>query len=230
MTVAKKLIYILSDERDIFNTVKPILSNEGFVVRAFNDERSALSTFGETAPDMLIIDIGASGIDELAVCSSIRQKSVIPIILISSLNTEPDIIAGLTAGCDDYLTKPFGSLMLIATVNSLFRRTELDRATMFADNITCVSDIELDEVNMQAFFGDRSVLLTAMEFSLLQYLAVSKGRSVSRRELLDKVWGFENEVETRATDDMMKRIRKKLRDAGSCLKIETVRGFGFKIV
>lgn len=82
---------------------------------------------------------------------------------------------------------------------------------------------------MQVEYNGRNIGLTGMEFSFLYYLAENKSRAVSRSELLDKVWGFENEVETRATDDMLKRIRKKLTDAGSDLKIETVWGFGFKI-
>ncbi len=228
--MAKNLIYIVGDKTDMHDTVKAVLVSEGYEVKAFSDEHSAFSAFSENAPDMLIIDVGTSGANWSSVCSSFRRKSNIPIIIMSAQKTEADIIAGLASGCDDYLIKPCSSLVLIGRIKSLFRRIELDKATVFTDNITYVSDIILDVGSKQAFIGEKNIKLTAMEFSFLFYLANNKSRSISRRELLDKVWGFENEVETRATDDMMKRIRKKLSNAGSSLKIETVWGFGFKIV
>jgi two-component system, OmpR family, response regulator len=229
MTVVKKLIYIVGGTADIIESLRTVPGSDGFAVRAFPNGQSAFLSFHETAPDMLIIDICAFGSDERALCSSLRQKSSIPIILISARNAEADIIAGIASGCDDYLVRPFSPIMLIARIKALFRRVELDKAAVFADNITRISDITLDRVNSQAFIGEKSVFLTAMEFNLLLYLTDNKSRPVSRRELLDKVWGFENEVETRAPDDMMKRIRKKLKDADAALKIETVRGFGFRI-
>lgn len=105
----------------------------------------------------------------------------------------------------------------------------MDKSTSEKSNVIKICDITINADTRQAEFNGKDIGLTGMEFSLLYYLAINKNKAISRSELLDKVWGFESEVETRATDDMVKRIRKKLSDSGSTLKIETVWGFGFKI-
>ncbi|HOJ10176.1 MAG TPA: response regulator transcription factor [Clostridiales bacterium] len=225
----KKLIYIADDEVNICNIIKSFLIKEGYEVEAFNEGGSLLDTFNKRHADMLIIDIMMPGIDGFSLCTSIRQKSNVPIIIVSAKDTEPDKIAGLSLGSDDYLTKPFSPLELIARVKSIFRRIELDKAYAGNNESIRISDILIDPNNKQVEFGGKNIGLTRMEFNLLYYLAENTNRAVGRSELLDKVWGFENEVETRATDDMVKRIRKKLSDAGSVLKIDTVWGFGFKI-
>jgi len=178
---------------------------------------------------MLVIDIMMPEIDGFSLCSLIRQISSVPIIIVSAKDTEPDKIAGLTLGSDDYLTKPFSPMELIARVKSIFRRIELDKTRIGSNQIIKISDVSINPYTKQAELNGKNIGLTGMEFSLLFYLAENKNRAISRNELLDKIWGFENEVETRATDDMIKRIRKKLSDAGSILKIDTVWGFGFKI-
>jgi len=225
----KKLIYIADDEINICNIIKSFLIKEGFEVETFNDGRSILEAFNTRPADMLVLDIMMPEIDGFSLCSSIRQKSSVPIIIVSAKDTEPDKIAGLTLGSDDYLTKPFSPMELIARVKSIFRRIELDKAHIGNNQIINILDISINTNIKQAEFDGKSIGLTGMELTLLQYLVDNRNRAISRSELLDKVWGFENEVETRATDDCIKRIRKKLSDSGSVLKIETVWGFGFKI-
>ncbi|MGE5633088.1 MAG: response regulator transcription factor [Caulobacteraceae bacterium] len=227
--MGKKSIYIADDEINICNIIKSFLIKEGYEAETFNDGQSILEAFNAKPADMLVIDIMMPGMDGYSLCSQIRQKSAVPIIIVSAKDTEPDKIAGLTLGCDDYLTKPFSPMELIARIKSIFRRIELDKANADTGEIVEVADITINYSTKQAEFSNRDIGLTGMEFSLLYYLAVNKNRAISRSELLDKVWGFENEVETRATDDMIKRIRKKLSDTGSALKIETVWGFGFKL-
>jgi DNA-binding response OmpR family regulator len=168
-------------------------------------------------------------IDGFSLCSTIRRQSTVPIIIVSAKDTEPDKIAGLTLGSDDYLTKPFSPMELIARIKSIFRRIELDKTKNDTVQEIRIGDIVINTDKKQAEFNGKNIGLTGMEFNLLYYLAQNKNKAVSRSELLDKVWGFENFVETRATDDMIKRLRKKLSDSGSALKIETVWGFGFKV-
>jgi DNA-binding response OmpR family regulator len=225
----KKLIYIADDEANICNIIKSFLIKEGFDVETFKDGRSIFEAFIDREADMLIIDVMMPEIDGYSLCSLIRPKSSVPIIIVSAKDTEPDKIAGLTLGSDDYLTKPFSPMELIARIKSIFRRIELDKTHIQSYEPMYIYDISINPSVKQAELGNKSLGLTGMEFSLLYYLTINKNRAVSRKELLDKVWGFENEVETRATDDMIKRIRKKLLDAGSTLKIDTVWGFGFKI-
>lgn len=225
----KKLIYVADDEVNICNIIKSFLIKEGYEVEAFHDGRSILEAFNKRPADMLIIDIMMPEIDGFSLCSSIRQKSRVPMVIVSAKDTDPDKIAGLTLGSDDYLTKPFSPMELIARVKSIFRRIDLDKATTGNNQCIDIFDIRMNPNTKQAEFNGKSIGLTGMEFNLLYYLSVNKNRAVSRSELLDKVWGFECEVETRATDDMIKRIRRKLADAGSILKIDTVWGYGFKI-
>lgn len=229
ISVNKKLIYIADDEINICNIIKSFLIKEGYDVETFSDGRSVLEAFNANKADMLVIDIMMPGMDGFSLCSAIRQKSSVPIIIVSAKDTEPDKIAGLTLGSDDYLTKPFSPMELIARVKSIFRRVDLDKTHTETSEKIKISDVIINIDTKQAEYDGRNIGLTGMEFSLLYYLAVNKNRAVSRSELLDKIWGFENEVETRATDDMIKRIRKKLSDTGSELKIDTVWGFGFKI-
>lgn len=225
-----KLIYIADDEVNILNIIRSFLIKEGYEVKAFSDGESLLEAFNSEPADMLIVDIMMPGIDGYSICSQIRQVSSVPIIIVSAKDTEPDKIAGLTLGCDDYLTKPFSPMELIARIRSVFRRIEMDKAQSDIDKVIKTSDLVIDHNIKKVKCNDKDIGLTGMEFSLLYYLAINMNRAVSRSELLDKVWGFENEVETRATDDMIKRIRKKLADSGSALKIDTVWGFGFRFI
>jgi len=223
----KKLIYIADDEINICNIIKSFLVKEGYDVETFTDGRSILEAFNKKPADLLVIDIMMPEIDGFSLCSTIRRQSSVPIIIVSAKDTEPDKIAGLTLGSDDYLTKPFSPMELIARIKSIFRRIELDKMHNDSVREIRIGDIVINVDKKQAEFNGKNIGLTGTEFNLLYYLAKNKNRAVSRSELLDKVWGFENYVETRATDDTIKRLRKKLSDSGSSLKI--VWGFGFKV-
>lgn len=225
----KKLIYIADDEINICNIIKSFLVKEGFDVEIFNNGKTLLDAFNKNQADMLILDIMMPEIDGYALCSLIRLKSHVPIIIVSAKDTEADKITGLKLGGDDYLTKPFSPLELIARINSIFRRIDLDKTPANNTNIIKLSDVLVNFDTKQVDVNGNPLNLTVMELSLLYYLMKNKNRAISRKELLDKVWGFENTVETRATDDMIKRIRKKLSDADSELKIDTIWGFGFTI-
>ncbi len=227
MAMDKKLIYIADDEINICNIIKSFLIQESFEVITFSNGKALLEAFDKKQPQLIIMDIMMPEIDGFSLCSIIRAKSAVPIIIISARDTEPDKIAGLTLGADDYLTKPFSMMELTARIKSIFRRINLDNSNL--DINTQVLDITMDPNLRQACLKDVSLELTNMEFNLLYYLGSNKNRAVSRKELLDKLWGFEEDVETRAADDMIKRIRKKLADAGSSLSIETIRGYGFTI-
>lgn len=225
----KKLIYIADDEINICNIIKSFLVKDGFDVEIFNDGRSVLDAFNKKQADMLILDIMMPEIDGYALCSLIRLKSYVPIIIVSAKDTESDKIAGFKLGGDDYLTKPFSPMELIARINSIFRRINFDKPSTSTSKIVKSFDVLINFDTKQATVNGIPLNLTVMELSLLYYLIKNKNRAISRDELLDKIWGFENKVETRATDDMIKRIRKKLSNSESELKIDTIWGFGFTI-
>jgi DNA-binding response OmpR family regulator len=222
-----KLIYIADDEINICNIIKSFLLKEGCEVTIFNDGYLLLEAFNKKEADMLLVDIMMPKIDGFSLCSLIRRKSSVPIIFISAKDTEPDKIAGLNLGADDYLTKPFSPMELIARIKSIFRRIEIERRAHEESPVINILDMSVNINTKQAEISGRNIGLTAREFSLIYYLIRNKNKVISRNELLYKIWGFENDIETRAADDMIKRIRKKLSDVNSIFQIETVRGFGF---
>lgn len=224
-----KRIYIADDEVNICNIIRSFLWKDGYEVEIFGDGYALLDAFRIKPADMVIIDIMMPEMDGYTLCSSIREISRVPVIFVSAKDTESDKIAGLTLGGDDYLTKPFSPMELLARVKALFRRIEMDQTSTRGNRKLTVGDLVLSPDLNQAMKSGESLNLTGMEFSLLYYLADNRERAISRGELLDKIWGFESEVETRATDDMVKRIRKKLGTAESDIGIETVWGFGFKL-
>lgn len=223
-----KLVYIADDEVNILNIIKVFLEREGFEVETFTDGRQLLEAFRRRPASLLVIDVMMPEMDGYSLCAAIRQISPVPIIIVSAKDTEADRIAGLTIGSDDYLTKPFSPLELVARVKALLRRVELDTQPE-KSKVLQVADVVIDPNAKTVTCKGQEVPLTQLEFALLHYMVMNRYRAVSRAELLDKVWGYETAVETRATDDAVKRIRAKLAKAGSSLKIDTVWGFGFRI-
>ena len=167
----KKLIYIADDEINICNIIKSFLIKDGFDVEIFNDGRSILEAFNKKQADMLILDIMMPEIDGYALCSLIRLKSCVPIIIVSAKDTESDKIAGLKLGGDDYLTKPFSPLELIARINSIFRRIDLDKTPTNNNQIVKISDILINfdtkqvEVNGNPFKSySNGIIITLLPY------------------------------------------------------------------
>ena len=224
-----KIIYIADDEKKIQDLIKMFLKKEGYEVEVFSDGSTLLEAFKKKPADMLILDIMMPKLDGLTLCSEIRKDSNVPIIMISAKDSEGDKIAGLTLGSDDYMTKPFSPVELVLRVNSIFRRIEFQNVKTIEEDFINVLDVTIYPEGRSAICNGIDLKLTPIEFNLILYLAKRANKGVSREELLTRVWGYESEVDTRATDDMIKRIRKKLINSGSTLKIETLWGFGFMI-
>ncbi|MDP2813411.1 MAG: response regulator transcription factor, partial [Erysipelotrichaceae bacterium] len=149
------------------------------------------------------------------------------IIIVSALDSELDRITGITLGSDDYLVKPFSPVELVARVKALFRRVDLDRKVVSAD-ILVVGDMRINVKSRDCWIDQKKVDLTPTEIALLTYMFQHADQAVSRQQLLKHVWGVEWDADTRATDDILKRLRKKLVD--SRVKVESVWGFGFRLV
>ncbi len=224
-----KKIYVADDEENIRNLIQMFLQKEGFQVQCFADGETLLKAFLKESADMVIIDIMMPGLDGFEVCSSLRRKSNVPIIMVSARDTEADRITGITLGSDDYLVKPFSPSELVVRVKSLFRRIEMDRKVLDKANDTSMGNLTILPHQKCALVNGKNLDLTLTELSLLLYLLQNRDRAVSREELLNQVWGYESEVETRATDDTVKRLRRKLALKESNVEIETVWGFGFKL-
>lgn len=223
-----KTIYIADDEQNIRELISSFLKSEGFNVEAFSNGDDLLESFMAKPADMVILDIMMPGTDGLSLCTRIRQKSYVPIIIVSARDSEMDRITGITLGSDDYLTKPFSPMELVARVKALFRRLNLGKASIEIETVS-MGDIKINISTREAKCNNKPMDLTPTELALMIYLIQNNERAVSRGELLKNVWKFDFEVDTRAADDVVKRLRKKLLSAGSSVKIQSVWGFGFKI-
>lgn len=224
----KKSIYIADDESNIRNLVQTFLEREGYEVTAFPDGESLLRHFSTNPADLVILDVMMPGRDGFFICSDIRKISNVPIIMLTARDSDADYISGLSLGSDDYFTKPFSPIKLVTKVKAIFRRAEADiKSSEHADENLHFEDITIMTKTKSATCGDEDLQLTPNEFSLLTYLMINQDRAVSRAELLDRIWGYETEVETRVADDTVKRLRKKL--TGSHVVIKTVWGYGFRL-
>jgi len=224
----KRTVYIADDEVNIRNLIQLFLTNGGYEVRAFSNGDDLLREFLIAPCDLVILDVMMPGTDGLSLCNQIRQKSQAFIIIVSARDSELDRIAGITLGSDDYLTKPFSPMELVARVNALFRRLELSYSSNTPElihfcNFVINTSSRLAEVDSHPFD------LTPMEYELMLYLMKNSSRAVSRDELLKNVWKFDFDADTRATDDVIKRLRRKLDVSGAKLRIESVWGFGFRL-
>ncbi len=222
-------IYAADDELNIRNLIKLFLENAGFTVEVFENGEALLKRFGEKPSDLVILDIMMPGRDGFEICTEIRKISTAPIIMLTARTGETDYIAGLTLGSDDYFTKPFSPMSLVTRVKAIFRRMEMDGVQREKGTPPLFHDLTVDRALKTILFNDKPLDFTPTEYEMVAFLVENSGRAVGRSELLNKVWGYGSEVETRATDDAVKRIRKKLTACGSETLIETVWGFGFKL-
>lgn len=221
-----RTIYVADDEKNIRNIISGFLISDGFTVKAYENGDDLLAEFLQNPCDMVILDIMMDGTDGLSICSQIRQKNNVPIIIVSARDSELDRITGIMLGGDDYLVKPFSPIELVARVKAIFRRIQLDRQGT-PEAVIRYGDITLNVPTRESLLNGSRLDLTPTEFALMSYLFQNSERAVSREELLKNVWKFDFEADTRATDDVLKRLRKKI--ASSTVRIESVWGFGFKL-
>ncbi len=220
-----KRIYIADDDKNIRELIARFLKNDGFETETFDNGDGLLRAFLTRPADMLILDIMMPGTDGLALCAQVRESSDVPIIIVSARDSELDRINGITTGSDDYMVKPFSPMELVTRVKAIFRRTDAVRAPSCHE--LSFGPLRIAEAERQAYLGGEKLDLTPTELSFMAYLIRHIGRAISRDELLRAVWRFEAEVDTRATDDVVKRLRRKLR--GSGVRIGSVWGYGFKL-
>ena len=223
------LIYLADDDPSLLEVFSAFLESAGFEVRAFPTGDDLAQEFARREPDLVVLDIMMPGTDGLTVCKNLRAVSNVPIVILTAKDSEMDYMHGLAIGADDYLTKPFSPSMLVMRVKALLRRVEMGRSSAPAAQDLAFADIALSEEAHEARAAGRPMELTMTEFALLRCLLEGQGAAVSRDTLLSKVWGFDAEVETRVTDETVRRVRKKLRDAGSTTQIKAVWGYGYKL-
>ena len=224
----KKTIYIADDDENIRSAIKTFLENEGYEVIAFKDGDKLYTFFKEDPCDLIILDIMMPGSDGFVICKEIRKISTVPIIMLTARDSDLDYATGLSLGSDDYFTKPFSAISLVMRVKAIFRRIEFEKCSLADINELLVfGNISINVNNKKAFIKSEELMLTPNEYELLKYLCRNSGRAISRDELLENVWGYQTEVETRATDDTVRRLRKKIQRSN--VAVEAVWGFGFRL-
>lgn len=222
------LIYVADDEENIRELIRSFLQEEGYQVELFENGDSLLRAFDEKASDLVILDVMMPGTDGFSICSSLRKKSDVPIILLTARDTDADYITGFTLGCDDYFTKPFSPVKLVMRVKTMLKRLSKKETGNESQTLE-FGDIQLHPMQKTAFCKTSEIKLTNTEFQLLSYMIENQEKAVSREELLNTIWGYDSYVETRVTDDTIKRLRKKLNSQESNVQIETIWGYGFKL-
>lgn len=227
-------ILIVDDEKEIADLVGVYLSNEGYSVNVFYNGTDALKSMETAAYDAAVLDVMLPDIDGFNICRKIREKYYYPIIMLTAKVEDMDKIMGLTIGADDYITKPFNPLELIARV-----KTQLRRYKKY--NITCTdSETHADEYDVNGLYinkkthvctlYDKMVVLTPIEFSILLYLCENRGRVVSSEELFESVWGDKYIDNNNTVMAHIGRLREKLQEPAKNPKfIKTVWGVGYKI-
>ena len=220
-----ELIYIADDEKNIRELVKCFLENQGYEVETFSNGDDLFKRYKEKNADMIILDDIMPGTDGVEICRQIRQIANVPIIILSAKDSEEDRIKGISVGGDDYLTKPFSPIELVARVQALFRRISMDKVEK-VEKVT-FGNIKIDVTKKQAYVDDEEIALTPLEFDFLKYLIQKNNQAISREELLKEVWKIAYDIDTRATDDTVKRLRRKIADSN--VEIKTVWGYGFKM-
>lgn len=227
-----KCIYIADDEEYIRSLMKIFLENEGFEVKLFADGYSVLQAVKERMPDLIILDIMMPGEDGLSVCTSIRKKSTVPIIIVSAKDSAMDRVTGITLGSDDYLVKPFLPLELTARVKALLRRAEISASTASERqnaHYAC-GNLMLDAQSHKVSVDGQLMAVTPTEFDFLLYLFERIHTAVSKKELLEHVWNYQDTLDdTRMADDLVKRLRRKLKEKHAGVMIETIWGFGYRL-
>ena len=224
-----RVIYIADDDDNIRQVVRTFLASDGYRIEDFPTGDLLLERFREAPCDLAILDVMMPGADGFTVCSEIRKISTVPIIMLTARDSENDYAMGLGLGSDDYITKPFSAMALLMRVRAIFRRIDFEsrKHAAPAPQTVAVGNLKLDEDKRRILRGDALLALTPTEYEVLKYMMLRKDQAVSREELLNAVWGFEAAVETRATDDTVRRLRQKLDGCG--VSIAAVWGYGFRL-
>jgi two-component system OmpR family response regulator len=220
---------VVDDEAALGELIQLALRYEGWQVETATDGASALSKARALAPDVIVLDIMMPGLDGLEVLRRLRATGDdVPVLFLTAKDAVADRVVGLTAGGDDYVTKPFSLEEVVARLRGLLRRS--GRAVSgYTDPVLRVGDLTLDEESYEVTRGGRPIELTAKEFELLRYLMRNPRRVVSKLQILDRVWSYDFEGRSSIVEIYISYLRKKIEGEGLPPLIHTVRGVGYLI-
>ena len=225
-----KHVFVIDDDANIRQLILRYLEKEGYKVTAFENAEHVFEAFNMLQPDALVLDIMMPGtMDGLDLCKKIRTVSQVPIIFVSAKDEAVDRIIGLELGADDYLSKPFSPRELLVRLKIILRRIE---PVMVSDHETTtyqIKDLKIDDSKRVCSVKDKELSLTNNEYMLLAYLVKNKNISFTRENLIQNIWGYDYVGESRMIDDLVKRLRKKLKSFDAQVEITTVWGYGYRI-
>src|SRR5438034_6815709 len=225
MSSSTQSVLVVEDEASIASFVSLYLKNAGYDVRTATNGADALTSVQNQQPPLIVLDLMRRDIDGIEICRRIRQKSDVPILMLTARDEDVDKIIGLEVGADDYMTKPFNPRELVARVKSILRRAAPERKDPESAVIQH-GELTVDAGRREVKVGDEEVQLAPKEFDLLWELLDHRGLVLTRDQLLERVWGYTFAGDTRTVDVHVRQLRRKLGDASP---IVTVWGVGYKV-
>lgn len=217
-------ILVVEDDTGLQKYLKELLLDNGYSSQTAPDGIIALNIIAKTPPDLVILDLGLPNMSGESVCQEIKKKYPdLPILILTAKDSVSDIVQGLNLGADDYMTKPFIADELLARIKARLRRSGEN------DTKIRVSNLELDSKTFEVKRDDKIIPLTPQEFKLLEYLMNNKGRILTREMILNRVWLYSQDIETRVVDVYMGYLRKKIDGNFNKKLLHSVRGFGYMI-
>jgi two-component system response regulator MprA len=220
-------VVIAEDDPSVRKAVQRVLELEGYTVTAVNDGQAALDTILVKTPDAAVLDVSMPFLDGLSVCKELRHRgNRTPILLLTARHEVGDRVAGLDAGADDYLVKPFAVDELLARVRALLRRHAPTSSTV---TVLQLADLTLDANRREVHRGPRQIELTKTEFDLLQILLEQSGIVLTREYLYEHIWGFNFETNSKSLDVYIGYLRRKLEEGGESRLLHTARGVGYVV-
>jgi two-component system response regulator MtrA len=213
---------VVDDDQDLAEMLSIVLTGAGMEVVLVNRGDLVMDLFNTNPPDLVLLDVMLPGIDGIEVCKIIREKSMVPIVMLTAKGDTQDVVLGLEAGADDYMVKPFKPQELVARINTRLRRiTKVGTLT--------IADLVIDQMEHKVLKNNKEIALTRLEFDLLAALAKEPGRVFTREVLLSEVWGYQHAADTRLVNVHVQRLRSKIEsDPDNPEYVLTVRGVGYK--
>jgi len=216
------LVMVVDDDQDLAEMLSIVLTDAGMEVDLVNRGDQVIDLFNSHPPDLVLLDVMLPGLDGVEVCKLIRNKSMVPIVMLTAKGDTQDVVLGLEAGADDYMVKPFKPQELVARINTRLRRSN-------KVGTLSVGNLLIDQMEHKVIKDGQEILLTRLEFDLLAALAKEPGRVFTREALLSEVWGYQHAADTRLVNVHVQRLRSKIEvNAESPEYVLTVRGVGYK--
>lgn len=217
-------VLIVEDDKPLQKYLKELLLDNGYSVTLASDGVEAIANLEKVEPDLVVLDLGLPKMSGESVCREIRERfPQIRVIILTAKDSVADVVQGLQLGADDYMTKPFVADVFLARIEARLRRMQ------GSDSKLAVGDLEMDTVSHTVKRGDKEISLTPQEYKLLHYMMMNKGRVLTRDMILNRIWLFSPDIETRVVDVYVGYVRKKIDSGFSKKLIQSVRGFGYVI-